>query len=794
MPKKRFAIPIDTIAELLWRNDHTCCICRKKGKEVQIHHIDNNPSNNRIENLAVLCLEHHARVHQKGIVGKGYTSKEIHLYKNEWEELVARSRKKIRSNLPLKEDLVDDSIRLAKLISNYENIVLNIDIMVSNMRREKINASPIERAEIQTRIDQLVLEKNDYIIHINTLKNSMETKTFEKREIPSGYESLTRDFTGALQKDFLINDFDNVLAEIDKKGTVLSFAMLDIDDFKRINDEFGHLVGDSVLLGLVTILKDFIQDKGDIIRFGGDEFSIFLPKHNLEDTQIIMKEMQKNLATYEFNGLDIKDNPTLSIGICEYPTFSSNKEELIQRADSALYFSKNEKEKNSITTCSEMMKTKDLSERERIIRLIDFYKNELKTLENKLGKITAESVEISGEVEDISKIADFPLLNYWINKRKIEIGSIFKNHKIILLQHIINDFLPLVRSIGILGIKPEDTYIIGTPYSLNKKVVETLQKEGYTNIWIPKSYPFNAILYECIENCLQSISDKEKDKIIYAESGGYITSFLFEKYQKGFEYFKGGIEQSTNGIRKIKSISRSHPLKYPILDLSSCEVKRKVESSFVSDAIVDNLKNILSKYKTNIREKKILVIGYGTIGRQIAFRLKSESAMVYVSDLNPIYLLEAQNSGFIVDSLLNILPECDIVIGSTGSVVLGKDEILSLRNDSVLINASSERKEIDWKELDSLTKDKEEIPEVGTRTTLLNNKEILILANGYPINFYNYESVPSIKIDLIITLLAEAIIQIATKEFPSNIIYLEKEIEYLITETCTLYFCRNNNR
>jgi hypothetical protein len=73
--------------ELMFRNRHTCCICHDSAKHVQIHHIDENPSNNRIENLAVLCLDCHSRVSSDQGLGRRFTAEELRRYKREWESL-----------------------------------------------------------------------------------------------------------------------------------------------------------------------------------------------------------------------------------------------------------------------------------------------------------------------------------------------------------------------------------------------------------------------------------------------------------------------------------------------------------------------------------------------------------------------------------------------------------------------------------------------------------------------------------------------------------------------------------
>ncbi len=90
MKKQRIEIPERISAKLLFLNRHRCCICREPRKAVQIHHIDENPSNNDIQNLAVLCVECHSIVSGNQGFGKNYSKKEIILFKENWEEQCER--------------------------------------------------------------------------------------------------------------------------------------------------------------------------------------------------------------------------------------------------------------------------------------------------------------------------------------------------------------------------------------------------------------------------------------------------------------------------------------------------------------------------------------------------------------------------------------------------------------------------------------------------------------------------------------------------------------------------------
>lgn len=84
MAKRRTLIPEDVAAELLFRHDNTCCVCNLKGKTVQIHHLDEDPSNHDPGNLAALCLEDHQLTMVSGGFGRKLNAEQIRKYRDDW--------------------------------------------------------------------------------------------------------------------------------------------------------------------------------------------------------------------------------------------------------------------------------------------------------------------------------------------------------------------------------------------------------------------------------------------------------------------------------------------------------------------------------------------------------------------------------------------------------------------------------------------------------------------------------------------------------------------------------------
>ena len=125
--KTRKKIPPRTEAEVLAANRHMCCICHNEGRSVQIHHIDDDPSNNDPENLCVVCLPHHDMITGEPGLGKGFTKKELGIYKKEWEDRckVEDTKKIVIENFNLfveQEPSLKDKIPLSDMVTDIASM------------------------------------------------------------------------------------------------------------------------------------------------------------------------------------------------------------------------------------------------------------------------------------------------------------------------------------------------------------------------------------------------------------------------------------------------------------------------------------------------------------------------------------------------------------------------------------------------------------------------------------------------------------------------------------------------
>ncbi len=154
---------------------------------------------------------------------------------------------------------------------------------------------------------------------------------------PSQYDELT----GLLTRKAFEEKFSEIMAETIAKDSLLSIAFLDIDNFKKVNDEHGHLVGDAVLK---TVAEVLLENGGEQViagRYGGDESILLFPNIEREQAFLMLERIRMEVASQNtFSEKKVNLSVSVSGGLATFPIDGRSEDELLRSADAAIYRAK----------------------------------------------------------------------------------------------------------------------------------------------------------------------------------------------------------------------------------------------------------------------------------------------------------------------------------------------------------------------------------------------------------------------------------------------------------------------
>ena len=218
--------------------------------------------------------------------------------------------------------------KCAERISKANDIADLSDVLDEVMRETRVvqvNAarSRDEMSLMRTRVDEAERE-------VSRLQD----------ELAHASELVRHDaLTGALNRKGMDEALEREVARLRRQGGSLSLAMLDIDNFKKLNDSLGHAVGDAALIHLAEVAREAIRPQDTLARYGGEEFVVLLPNTPLDDAVSAMVRVQRELTRRFFLNNNDKVLITFSCGVAEL-----NGEEMpydaLKRADDAMYLAK----------------------------------------------------------------------------------------------------------------------------------------------------------------------------------------------------------------------------------------------------------------------------------------------------------------------------------------------------------------------------------------------------------------------------------------------------------------------
>ena len=164
----------------------------------------------------------------------------------------------------------------------------------------------------------------------------------ELKQVENDLQFLaTHDVLTSLPNRYLLFDrIDQAINRAHRHGNILALLFIDIDDFKMINDTYGHAAGDLILVQIADQLKKNVRDVDTVARIGGDEFIVLMESTQNEEEAIHVAERVVHDVREGINIFPICPDVTVSVGISLYPKHGTSSNQLMARADDAMYRAK----------------------------------------------------------------------------------------------------------------------------------------------------------------------------------------------------------------------------------------------------------------------------------------------------------------------------------------------------------------------------------------------------------------------------------------------------------------------
>jgi diguanylate cyclase (GGDEF)-like protein len=176
------------------------------------------------------------------------------------------------------------------------------------------------------------------ILTLGTLADLLATAlhnamTYEEME----YQSITDCLTGIKTRRYFLESIQAEWSRASRSGRAFSLMLIDLDKFKAVNDNLGHLEGDLVLARVGRILEQKCRHSNVVARYGGDEFVVLMPETSVEHARTLGERLRMWLAN---DSLLRERNVTGSFGVASFPMHGATIEEIVRQADQAMYCSK----------------------------------------------------------------------------------------------------------------------------------------------------------------------------------------------------------------------------------------------------------------------------------------------------------------------------------------------------------------------------------------------------------------------------------------------------------------------
>ena len=280
--------------------------------------------------------------------------------------------------------------------------------------------------------------------------------------------------------------------------------------------------------------------------------------------------------------------------------------------------------------------------------------------------------------------------------------------------------------------------------------------------------------YGCIERVI------DHAPVITLDDGADLVGTIHNKKTELLRTVKGGTEETTTGVLRLRAMEKTGELKYPIIAVNDAFTKYLFDNRYgTGQSTIDG---ILRATNILLAGKNFVVCGYGWCAKGIAMRAQGMGANVIVTEVNPLRALEAAMNGFRVLPIAEASVIGDIFVTATGDIsVIRKEHMQRMKDGAMLANSGHFNVEINLKDLDELATSKRNIRANLDEYTLKTGKKIYVLAEGRLVNLAAAEGHPSEVMDMSFANQALSVEYIAKKEkMPPKVYTVPREIDEAI--------------
>lgn len=215
------------------------------------------------------------------------------------------------------------------------------------------------------------------------------------------------------------------------------------------------------------------------------------------------------------------------------------------------------------------------------------------------------------------------------------------------------------------------------------------------------------------------------------DDGGDLTWVMHEDYPHLLKAVKGLTEETTTGVHRLQEMAMQHRLLVPAINVNDSVTKSKFDNLYgCRESLLDGLKRATD---VMIAGKRVLVMGYGDVGKGCTQALRAQGAHVYVAEIDPICALQAAMEGYPVVQVEDVVDVVDIFVTATGNYhVLAHEHLLNMKNEAIVCNIGHFDSEIDIASLKQYPWENVK-PQVD-HVLLPNGNKLIVLAEGRLVN------------------------------------------------------------